>query len=254
MANKIRVSAPGKLILSGEHAVVYGYPAILAAVDKRLMVDERGVVESLIPMGVGMGSSAALSVATAAAERILKGKKWDLEDINNQAYQLEKKYHGNPSGGDNTIVTYGGFLWYRKEISDFKIFTQINSKIKLPKFFLINSGSPEETTGEMIMEKITREFLKTLIDGSGRWGELIRDNEKCLESLGVVSKSCQDLIREIEKVGGAAKISGAGGRSTGSGLVLSYHQDPKKLEAFFKIKGLKVFNVKLGEEGVRIEK
>ena len=35
---KIKVSAPGKLMLLGEHAVVYGYPCIVTAVDKRLYV------------------------------------------------------------------------------------------------------------------------------------------------------------------------------------------------------------------------
>ena len=35
---KITVSAPGKLHLMGEHAVVYGKPAILAAVSQRLFV------------------------------------------------------------------------------------------------------------------------------------------------------------------------------------------------------------------------
>lgn len=39
MIEKVRVSAPGKIILSGEHAVVYGHPAILAAVDRRLSVE-----------------------------------------------------------------------------------------------------------------------------------------------------------------------------------------------------------------------
>ena len=36
---KIKVSAPGKLMLLGEHAVVYGYPCIVTAVDKRLYVE-----------------------------------------------------------------------------------------------------------------------------------------------------------------------------------------------------------------------
>jgi len=38
MANRVAASAPGKLMLFGEHAVVYGYPSIVTAVDQRVKV------------------------------------------------------------------------------------------------------------------------------------------------------------------------------------------------------------------------
>lgn len=281
-ASKVRISAPGKIILTGEHAVVYGYPAILAAVDKRLAVEgqkigrqtEIKVLSSDIPIGAGMGSSAALSVASAATKIAIEKNRWNLDTINSAAYELEKKYHGNPSGGDNTVVTYGGFLWYRKEAESLKLFKQIVPKIKIPNFFLVNSGIPKETTGDMVskvanfyaknpkktirlltqIEKIAKDFLRLLIEGNGDWAEMIRENERCLELLGVVSERGKKLIKRLEKIGAAAKISGAGGTTAGSGIVLVYHQDEEKLRNFCGTNNLEIFSVKLGEEGVRIEK
>src|SRR5690606_31846881 len=97
---KISYSAPGKIILSGEHSVVYGKPAFVNVVDLRLTVTvedgdkgtkhqsvdhiEEVVLSYLrkyitvskktfsceytsdIPIGRGMGSSAAFCVATVA--------------------------------------------------------------------------------------------------------------------------------------------------------------------------------------------
>lgn len=106
MNKSLKVSVPGKLILSGEHAVVYGYPAIATAINLRLTATRAGKIESDIPIGAGMGSSAAFAVALSA----FKVGELNLEKINKFAYKLEKGLHGNPSGVDNTIVTYGGFL------------------------------------------------------------------------------------------------------------------------------------------------
>lgn len=255
-----KVSAPGKIILSGEHAVVYGYPAIAAAVNRRLTVDSDGRIASDIPIGCGMGSSATLAVAQAA----LKIKETDLEKVNKLAYSFEKKHHGNPSGVDNTVSTYGGFVWYRKESESFKTFKKILPKVRLSKLYLVNTGKPQESTKEMVkyvgglrkarrtfvdgifkeIEAVTRGFLDFLLNESKQdFGGLIRENEKLLEKLGVVSESTKSLIRRIEKIRGFAKISGAGGRKEESGMVLIYHKDID----------LKLMSVKLGEEGVRIE-
>lgn len=267
----IKVSAPGKIILSGEHSVVYGYPAIAAAVNWRLVRLPDGKVESKIPIGAGLGSSAAYAVSVSAA----KIKKLDLERINRLAYQIEKKNHGSPSGVDNTTSTYGGFLWYRKEAENFKTFKQIEAKRKLPKLFLLNTGRPTESTKDMVeyvaglrkkrglyvekifrkIEKVTRSFLNYLSkESNGNFGHLIRDNERLLESLGVVSESTKAIIERIEKMGGYAKITGAGGREKGSGMVLVYHKDVEKIGLFAKENNLNMMPVKLGGEGVRIER
>lgn len=266
-----KVSVPGKVILSGEHAVVYGYPAIATAINLRLTASRSGKIESDIPIGAGMGSSAAFAVAISA----FKVGKLDLEEINKFAYKMEKGLHGNPSGVDNTVVTYGGFLWYRKEVEDFKTFKQIESKIKLPKLFLLNSGKPVESTKEMVtyvaglhskgkariedifreIEIVTKGFLKFLLKETDTdFGELMRNNEKLLEKLGVVSEKTKKIIRIIEKEGGSAKISGAGGIKDGSGMIIVYHKDIEKIGLIAKKYGFDISPVKFGEEGLRIEK
>ena len=268
-----KVSAPAKLILSGEHSVVYGYPAIASAVGKRLVALQRGKkieIASEIPIGAGMGSSAAYAVATSA----IKLGGMNLEKINELAYKMEKKRHGAPSGVDNTICTYGGFLWYRKESENLKTFKTITPKRKIQGIYLLNTGKPVETTKEMVeyvadryltrksyfdavlrnMETVTRKFLDFLL-GSGNldFGALIAENELLLERLGVVSESTKKTIHGIEKIGGAAKISGAGGWKDKSGIVMIYHKNSEKLLAFAKKNSFDLFSVKMGEEGVRIE-
>lgn len=278
MAYRLRVSAPGKIILSGEHAVVYGYPALIVAVDRRLAVTLSGKktsIESNIPIGCGMGSSAALAVAKSGLLLEKKNRPWDLGGINKKAYELEKRQHGNPSGADNTISTHGGFLWYRKEAEGLKTFSPVPVSIRLPKFILINTGKPIETTKEMVsmvsklvkkdplkyktiftkIEAVTKAFLKYLLGEEKKdISVLLKENERLLEKLGVVSKSTIKIIREIERFGGAAKVSGAGGIKDRSGVLLAYHREPGKLLAFAKKNNLEAFTANLGEEGVRIEK
>lgn len=319
----ISVSAPGKIILAGEHAVVYGKPALVAAVDKRLTVriktrkngeikifsrqpssqikeavrkteenlallrsdrlskilKSRGLaieVVSEIPVQAGMGSSAAVAVATvggllALSKKIKRFSDEDKELINKVAYQVEKKIHQNPSGIDNTISTFGGFLWFKKG----KPFKRIKLG-SLPRFVFVNTGKAEETTGEMVrylknkienrkntkqilrsfarIERQTKNLLLGLKDKNKRKIiKAIKECEENLEMLGVVGEFAKKLIREVERIGGGAKICGAGGIKDRSGILLCYHQKPEKIFALAKSLNLEAFEAKLGEEGVYIK-
>ena len=147
----IIVSAPGKIHLLGEHTVVYGKPAILATVNLKVTAaiskgipnenPLRKIIEKIVkkelclkqlppyqieitsqlPVGVGLGSSAAYCAAYIAALLSFLKVKWDLNLVNNLTFEAEKVFHGNPSGGDNSTVVFGGLIWFRKETPNLKI-------------------------------------------------------------------------------------------------------------------------------------
>lgn len=283
----ITVSVPGKIYLMGEHAVVYGKPAILAAINRRLTVTvEEGkntatgyvadiiaivqkhfhtqkefhiTIDSDIPQGYHLGSSAAVAVAVVAAVSYYLKKVWHPTLFNQLAYEAEKLKHGNPSGGDNTTVTMGGLIWYRKELEFLKSIWQLPFKPKLHHFYLIDTGKPEETTGEMVAYVAKQSNLQKYFDENEvqtkRIAVALKENdekalidamqkgERTLEAIGVVSDKAKKIIRKIEDDDGAAKILGGGGRAAGVGYLLCYSNNPPE----------GALPIALGEEGVRLE-
>jgi mevalonate kinase len=141
-------TAPGKVILLGEHAVVFGEPAFAAAlpvgvratvtptVSGGLVIDAPGVpvddarvqaavqlmasrtgvehahirVESALPVGGGLGSSAAFSVA------LLRALAPSLDDRTLLAHSLasEALFHGTPSGVDSATCVRGGLIRFQR--------------------------------------------------------------------------------------------------------------------------------------------
>jgi len=73
-------------------------------------------VGGTLPGFSGLGASAASSVAIARAIAQELHMKVSEEKINQVAYEGEKAYAGNPSGIDNTAATYGGFMWFKKNL------------------------------------------------------------------------------------------------------------------------------------------
>ena len=79
-------------------------------------------VRSNVPVGAGLGSSASYSVCVATALLKLNGHlstgsmdaQTQRELVNQWAFQAEKVIHGNPSGIDNTVSTFGGAVAFKK--------------------------------------------------------------------------------------------------------------------------------------------
>lgn len=144
-------SAPGKLILFGEHAVVFGEPALSVAISLRTRVEaspsemttingrplrrqefpyvhagiRRGGLEkplsinvdSTIPKASGMGSSAAVTVGLLASLQALKGSL-DEEEVARNGFEVEHEVQGRASPLDTTTATHGGGILLLKEKGD----------------------------------------------------------------------------------------------------------------------------------------
>ncbi len=292
---KANYSAPGKVILFGEHAVVYGEPAIAVAVDKRttckvVQAEEETTVngypidreyhsyilealdyveidsplkivtESDVPSGAGMGSSAAVTVATLASLHDIEGKV-DEETIAREAFKVEWAVQGSASPIDTSTSTHGNavmlskemgedFLWniskegnewniHHSDIPDMQMVigdTGIHAKTgplvdKVRRFYMNNNFAKEivEEIGNIVMEG-----SKALSDGDlEKVGELMDRDHELLTILGVSHPKLERLVRGARKYSYGAKLTGAGG----GGSMVAVTDDPEKVANIIKRRG-----------------
>src|SRR3989338_232027 len=191
-----------------------------------LEIDKTG-----IPIGSGLGTSASLSVAFTICLLKYLEVKYTQDDVFEIALEGERIFHGNPSGGDLAAVLNQGLTYFKKNPDGPNTAAPLSINQDL-NFLLIDSGKSEEGTLEMVekvriknqelriavkkiiddQEKLTNELLQVLTNfDKNKLKKIITKAENNLEKLGVVGKTAKAIIRKIEELQGAAKISGAGG-------------------------------------------
>lgn len=289
-------SAPAKIIITGEHSVVYGQPAIVTAINRfafaeiastatsdicltlfdfkqkasstlralrvlreRLLesyhqcvrgelsirqvlqkptelfqfamicfIDtfqmelQKGFhlnVRSDIPIGCGMGSSAATIVSVIGALAHHLKIEIKPEWLYRLSIEAERLQHGYSSGVDSYVSLNGGCVRFQNGTAE---------RISIPKLplYIVNTGKPHTSTGQCVMQ-VARDFKKSDI-----WKEfgalseeiqhaltsnslvevkaLIRMNHALLMRLGVVPEKVCQFISLLEATGAACKICGAG--------------------------------------------
>jgi hydroxymethylglutaryl-CoA reductase len=95
-----------------------GIDAAIALIVKKLGVADREFsiqVDSELPAGMGLGSSAAIAVGITRALSELNSIHLDNEQINAIAFECEKLAHGAPSGVDNTLSTFAQPMLFRND-------------------------------------------------------------------------------------------------------------------------------------------
>ncbi|MGE0788511.1 MAG: mevalonate kinase [Sandaracinaceae bacterium] len=143
----------GKVILLGEHIVVYGVPALAAGISRGVRAwaqpaqstsltiapwdvtvrpgEDADLARALdavwpdgeplaieaeveLPAGAGLGCSAALGVAVVRAIARARGERPTDAEVAERAFLWEHVFHGNPSGIDNTMAAHGGIALYTR--------------------------------------------------------------------------------------------------------------------------------------------
>lgn len=271
--------APGKIILFGEHAVVYGKPAIAVPIMQcyttvtiQPLIHEHNIVQiqapdiglncplsdldpehpfaiiislvamlgslqhlpgmqihihSMLPVAAGLGSGASVSVALAKALCSFFSIPFTNQDISDIAFEAEKRYHGTPSGIDNTVIAFERGIFFQRE----KPVEWLN--IAQPTHLLIvNSGQEKSTKGmvERVRERFNQspQLIQPILDQIGEiavqarsylklgnaplLGSLMVRNHRLLQELGVSTRGLDRMV-ELAMENGAlgAKLSGAGG-------------------------------------------
>jgi mevalonate kinase len=251
--------APGKVLLFGEHAVVYGHPALAAAIPRFVTVEvepaaearielpggvqtpvgvvqaavqlarEAGFaggflarVQSEIPLGSGLGSSAALGVALARAFKPGCGP----EEAARLAMHLERVLHGTPSGVDPAACAYGGMIWFVRG--------QPPEPLRGSAWIVIALSGIARGTHTTVLSLAERRKTDPRVDVLlGRLGEIAREARgrmasfgglmdeahALLRELGVSCPELEETVRRLKSAGAlGAKLTGAGGGGAAIGL------------------------------------
>ena len=199
-----------------------------------------------IPRGMGLGGSAAIAVA------IIKGlsNHYNLalsdDEVNRMAFESEKIAHGNPSGIDNIMATFGQPIIFRSGKTPFVEPLNINDNLSLVLGFARNEGSTAKMVGNVqkgwerntsIFEKIFDDIDQLVLKSVAA----IQDND--FNTLGEMMNLCQGMLNalqvstpELERLISIAREAGAlGAKLTGGGgggaIVALVHEESSVAEA-----------------------
>jgi mevalonate kinase len=335
----MKVYAPGKLILSGEHAVVHGQPALAMAVNRYAVASVgRGLlpkislhlsdlshsshltlqdllsiksrvkrkyqrfvrgeyhirdvlrkpfelvqaalgimagtqnitlpdgmkihVASDIPIGSGMGSSAASILCVMKAASLHLNVPVSTDILYQMALEAENLQHGNSSGLDLRVALHGGCVYVKG--------AEISAR-EVPHFtlHLVNTGTPQTSTGECV-KHVAPHFASAVF--AAQFGSVtdqmdaalqqqswqgmhaaVNENHRLLVTIGVVPLRVQQFISQIENTGGAAKICGAGSiAGESAGVVLVMTQDEEQLAILCKRFHYELLPIKGESRGVHV--
>ncbi|MBI33342.1 MAG: hydroxymethylglutaryl-CoA reductase [Gammaproteobacteria bacterium] len=210
-------------------------------------------VFSDIPRGMGLGGSAVLAVSIIKALNQYFRMELSEQEINAMAFESEKIAHGNPSGIDNTIATYGHPLIYRKNEDTLKERLQIKEPFDLVLAFSKSEGLTAKTVAHVrsqwksnqeMYEGVFNDIDAIVLKGIQaiqnndlkQLGELMNFNQGLLNTLQVSTPELERMIHIARDAGAfGAKLTGGGG----GGAMIAVSENPLEIIEAFDNEGFK---------------
>ena len=237
-----------------------------------------------LPISAGLGSSAsyccslstALYALTQPTPPSLPLSLSALTTINTWAYEGERVLHGNPSGVDNTCITHGGVILYRRHTPPTPL-----PHLARERWLVVNTRQERDTKAlvagvgarlkaqpdvyQPIIDRIDElvTAFMALIDVATPHARsiapqlfpLIREAQQLLVRLGVSHDSIDRVVAAATRHGVAAKLTGAGG----GGCVLCLlredmgEEEVRLMVADMEAMGFDCLEAAVGQTGVHLQ-
>lgn len=218
-------------------------------------------INSEIPQSAGLGASAAICTATAAAVLKMFESELDIMKVAEIAYEAEKTIHTNPTGVETAVTTVGGTIaFHRGQVEALK--TESLSMVVANTGFTSNAESMIKLVKQHIEDPrmgctlfsiggLVKQAKDAILRNQySVIGNLMYKNHDYLKNLGVSSPELENLVKRSKDAGSpGAKLTGFGG----GGSMIALAKDPDPLVDALKSSGAKVFKTMTGQNGVRIK-
>ncbi len=214
-----------------------------------------------VPRAMGLGGSAATAVAIIRALDDHFSLGLGENEVNQLAYESEKVAHGDPSGIDNTVATYGKTLLFKR--GDPPETHELSFPAKIP--VVIAMSGVESLTAKMVarvraawennkslyerifdeIDALTLQAVDALKHNKlDQLGELMNINQGLLNALQVSCWEVEELIQIAREHGASgAKLTGGGG---GGSVIAICPDDPQRVVDAIRGAGYQAMEVEIG--------